>query len=148
MQIRNKVKIGLAGLAVAGGAAAAAVLIPAGPALGFSSPPLVLQIHVNSASLVARGAGADVSITTRCAGIPEATALVGLTERSGNGIASGVTIAEVKCTDTSRTTTMLVTAGAGGKAFRKGPAIAQGIISGCTPTFCGSQEHQHTIAIK
>ena len=56
MQRHMKVKAALAALAITGGAAVA-VIGPASPALGFFSPPLLLEIHVNSpATLVAKGA--------------------------------------------------------------------------------------------
>ena len=63
----------LAGLAIAGGAAIAAVG-SAAPALGFFSPPLLLQIHVNTpATLVAKGAGANVTVQIQCAGAQTAS---------------------------------------------------------------------------
>lgn len=146
---RNKVVGGLAGLAVAGGAAAALLLSPAGPAVGQSSAPLQLEIHVNSpATLVAKGAGADVSVTTQCSGAPSASASVTLTERVGKGIASGFASAEVGCTGASQTVTILVTAEAGGKAFDKSTAIAQGVIEACSPFTCGTAQDQETITIK
>ncbi len=46
MQRHMKVKAALAALAITGGAAVAAIG-PASPALGFFSPPLLLEIHVN-----------------------------------------------------------------------------------------------------
>ena len=134
-------KKALAGLAIAGGAALAAVG-SAAPALGFFSPPLLLQIHVKSpATLVAKGAGAKVTVKIQCAGAKTATVRVKLTERSGN-------------TDRER-----IRVGAGGmhepepehrgdgdgnhstKPFKNGSALAKGVISGCTTKLkvCGNE---------
>jgi hypothetical protein len=146
MQRHMKVKTALAGLAIAGGAAAAAVG-PAGPALGFFSPPLLLEIHVNSpATLVAKGASADVSVQIECAGARTAFVDVSLTERAGSEIASGFGSTEVGCTNANQTVHVIVTAQAG-KAFKKGTAVADGVISACAPRFCGSEQDQRTIAL-
>ena len=68
-------KAALAGLAIAGGAALAAVG-SAAPALGFFSPPLALQLHIASpAALVAKGAGVDVPVQVQCAGAKTASLL-------------------------------------------------------------------------
>ena len=148
MQRHSKIRIGLAALAIAGGATAA-VVIPASPSLGFFSPPLLLQIHVNSpATLVARGAGADVSVTVECAGVSgTASVNVSLTERAGSEIATGFGFTQVGCTNANETILVRVTAQSG-KAFKKGTAIADGSIFGCTSTFCGSEQDQPTIELK
>jgi len=140
-----KVKIALAGVTVAGGAAAAALLGPAGPAVGQSSEPIVVQVQVNSpATLVARGAGIDVSVTVSCSGPAGTTGSVGLnvTERAGSEVAVGIGGASFDCTGASQTTTVLVTPTFGGfpsvtagKAFKKGTAIVQTQASACTADF-------------
>lgn len=139
-------KTALAGLAIAGGAALAAVG-SAAPALGFFSPPLTLQLHIASpAALVAKGAGVDVPVQVQCAGAKTASLNISLTERAGSLIASGNASTQIACTD--QTVTVLVTA-APGKAFKKGTAIANGDLSACTPRnrVCGSQTDQETISI-
>jgi hypothetical protein len=141
-------KKALAGLAIVGGAAIAA-MAPAAPALGFFSPPLLLQIHVNSpATLVAKGAGVDVTLQVECAGARTAFVDVSLTERSGSQIASGFGSTQVGCTGQNQTILVHVTAQPG-RVFKKGTAIADGFISACStrPRFCGSEEDQHTIDI-
>jgi len=146
MQRHMRVKAALAGVAVAGGAAVAA-LGPASPALGFYSPPLLLQVHVNSpAPLVAKGAGAEVSVTVQCAGAQTASVTVGVTERAGSDIATGSGSAQVGCTNANETIQVLVTAQAG-KAFKKGTAVATAAIDACTANFsvCGSERDQETI---
>lgn len=155
-----KVRVALAGLTVAGGAAAAALLGPAGPAVGQSSQPIQIQLQVDSpGTLVARGAGVDVPVTTNCSGPAGTTASVGinLTERVGSDIAVGIGSATVGCTGTSETDVVLVTPTFGGfpsvtagKAFKKGTAIAQATMDACTPdfSFCATQQVATTIAIQ
>jgi hypothetical protein len=147
MQRHTKIKIALAALVIAAGAAVAAVG-PASPSLGFFSPPLLLQIHVNSpAALVAKGAGADVSVQVECAGARTASVNVSLTERAGSAIATGFGFAQVGCTNANETILVRVTAQSG-KAFKRGTAIADGTISACTTSFCGSEQDQPTIALR
>jgi hypothetical protein len=146
MQRHTKVKTALAALAITGGAAAAA-LGPASPALGFFSPPLLLEIHVNSpATLIAKGASADVSLQIECAGARTAFVDVSLTERAGSEIASGFGSTEVGCTNANQTIHVIVTAQSG-KAFKKGTAVANGSIFACARRFCGSEQDQRTIAL-
>src|SRR5262245_4459632 len=122
---RTKVKVILAALAVATGAAVAAALGPAALAVGQSSPPLQLQIQVNSpATLVARGAGVEVSVTTECSGAApgSGTVLVFLTQRVGPDTANGTGSLPIACTGASQSYQVLVQASAG-KAFKKGSVI-------------------------
>jgi len=152
MQPRTKIRVVLAGVTVAGAAAAAALLGPAGSAVGQSSTPLQLQIQVNSpASLVARGAGVEVSVTTQCSGTApgQTNVQVFLNQRVGSGIAFGGGSTIVDCTGASQTSTVLVQSSPGSKPFKKGVAVAQGIINGCTPdlSFCTDQQVAPTIQI-
>jgi hypothetical protein len=143
-----KVKAALAAVAIGGGATAA-ILGSAGPALGFFSPPLLLEVHVNSpATLVASGAGADVSVQVECAGASTADLNVGLTERSGSQVTHGFGDTQVGCTNSNETVLVRVTA-QGGRPFKSGTAIADGFISACTPSFsvCGSEQDLPTISI-
>ena len=138
----------LAGLAIAGGAAIAAAG-SAAPALGFFSPPLLLQIHVNTpATLVAKGAGANVTVQIQCAGAQTATVSVSLAERSGSQVANGSGSTLVGCTNQNQTILVPVTASSG-KVFKKGTAIANGVISACATKakFCASEQDQGTIDI-
>jgi hypothetical protein len=148
MQLRTKVKAALAGLAIAGGAAAAVLVGPAGPALGFFSPPLLLEIHVDSpATLVAKGAAVAVSVQIQCAGArSDAFIDLSLTERAeGGGLATGFAFAEVKCTD--QTVHFTVIAQSGGKAFKAGSALADASVFACAPRFCASEQDQRTIKL-
>ena len=138
----------LAGLAIAGGAAIAAVGCAA-PALGFFSPPLLLQIHVNRRPRWwPREPVPTSTVQIQCAGAQTATVSVSLTERSGSEVATGSGSALVGCTNHNQTILVPVTASSG-KVFRKGTAIANGVISACAtkPKFCASEQDHGTIAI-
>lgn len=148
MQRSTKIKSALAGLAVAGGAAVA-IAATATPALAFFSPPLLLQAQpLSPATLVAKGAGADVTVQVECAGTASAFVGVSLTERVSGKIASGGGSAQVGCTGQTQNIVIRVTASPGGKPFAKGTAIADTFINGCTSQFCGSDEVTPTITLK
>ncbi len=149
MQRHMKVKAALAAVAIAGGAAVATVG-SAGPALGFFSPPLLLEIHVNSpATLVAKGAAANVVVQVECSGASTAFVSVNLTERAGSAIASGSGSTEIGCTTNANQNVLVLVTAQPGKAFKKGTAVASGFISACTPNFrvCGSEQDQRTIQL-
>jgi hypothetical protein len=144
-----KVKAGLAAVAIAGGAAAA-VAGPAGPALGFFSPPLLLEIHANSpASLVAKGSGVDVIVRVECSGSSTAFVGVQLTQRIGSDTAIGFGNTEIGCTTNANQNVLVLVTAEGTKAFKKGPAVAQAEVNACTPNFriCGQEIDTPTIAI-
>jgi hypothetical protein len=155
-----KARVAVAGLAVAGGAAAAAVLGPAGPAVGQSSPPIQVQIQVNSpATLVAKGAGVNVSVTAGCSATGEfGFVVVGVTESVQKHIAYGFAEDSIPCTGASQTFDLLVTAGSTGpsgiqegpsKAFAKGVAIAYASIQACSATGpCGTVQVEPIIKIR
>lgn len=149
MQRHMKVKATLAGLAVAGGAAVA-ITSAASPALAFFSPPLLLQAQaVSPATLVAKGAGADVTVQVECTGTDTSISLT-LTEKVGGKVASGEAGTQVSCTGQTQDIVIRVTAQPSGKAFAKGSAIADTFISGCTSnfSFCGQDETKPTIKLK
>lgn len=146
-----KIRVTLVGLVLAGGAAAAAALGSAGPAVGQSSPPIQTQIQVNSpGKLVAKGAGVDVSIAASCSGVGVPTGSIGisLTEAVGKNLATGFGSATIDCTGTTQNAEVTVTAQSG-HAFAKGSAIANASISACTTNFfnCGSSQVEPTIKI-
>jgi len=144
-----KVKAALAGLTVAGGAAAAA-LLGAGPAVGQASQPVQVEIQVNSpATLVAKGAAADVSVTASCSGtsVSSGQISVSLTERAGSVIASGGQSSVIDCTGMPENVTLVVPANV--RPYKKGTAIANASIFACTTTFgsCANQQVTATIEI-
>lgn len=144
-----RTKKALAAAVVASGAAVAAVG-PASPAVAFFSPPLLLTIHnVSPAHLVARGAGANVTLSIECAGARKASVTVSLTETVMKKIATGSGSAQVGCTRSTETILVEVTAHHG-KAFAKGTAIASSVISACSPgerPVCGSERDIKTIKL-
>lgn len=144
-----RTKKALAAVVVAGGAAVAA-LGPAGPAVAFFSPPLLLQIQdVSPATLVAKGAGVNVTLKIECAGARTAFVSVSLTESVNKKIASGSGSAQVGCTNSTQIILVEVIA-QHGKAFATGKAIADGNISACSSgrnPVCGSEQDIQTIKL-
>jgi len=156
--IPAKSRLLLAGIAVAAGAVAAAVLATPGPAVAQSSPPSQLQIQVNSpAALMAKGASVDVSVTASC----PVTSLSGslfleVSQRVAGKIAFGFTEGSINCTGTSQTTELLVIAGSQSpsglpqgpsKAFEGGTALANASIQSCGAFSCVTQQVSSTIKI-
>jgi hypothetical protein len=135
----------MAGVAIATGIAIAATG-PAGTAVAFFSPPLLLEIHVVSpAKLVAKGAGVDVTLQVQCAGTRRASVDVSLTERFGKEIANGFGFTEVGCTGSQETIVLRLLAQS--VPFKRGSAIAQADIFGCTRRFCGDQTDSEIIKL-
>lgn len=141
---RGSITTAMAAAAIASGAAIAAIG-PGGAAVAFFSPPLLLQIHVASATLVAKGAGVDVALQVQCAGTKRAFVDVSLNERFGKQIANGYGSTEVLCTGGQQTVVIRVLAEP--VAFKHGVAIANAEIFGCTRRFCGNQQDSETITI-
>jgi hypothetical protein len=137
---------GLAAVAIAAGAVIAAAG-PAGPAVAFFSPPLLLEIQVQSpATLVAKGAGLDVTLQIECAGASGSAFVdVSVTERFGKDIASGFGSTEVGCTDSKQT--IVVRVNAQNIAFKRGDALIQGNIFACAPRVCGSEQDTETVQL-
>jgi len=140
--------VALAGLAVAAGGAVAALLGPAGPAVGQSSQPIQENIQLSSpATLVARGAGADVTVTVNCSGplVESGNVSVSLIEKNAASAAGSTT---VSCTGTNQTIQVLAAAQVG-RALKKGTAIANATINVCTTdfNFCANQSAQMTVQV-
>jgi hypothetical protein len=144
----SRIKAAVAAVTVTG-ATAAAMLIPASPAVAFSSGGLALDVLVQSpAQLIANGAAVAVPVLYTCSGANFAGVTVNLTERvSGNAIASGSgQLSNASCTGEIKSATIDVTAFSA-RAFAKGPAFAMADIFGCS-SFCGNQSNNQTITIK
>jgi hypothetical protein len=144
----NRIKAAVAAVTIAG-ATATAMLIPSSPAVAFSSGGLVLDIVLQSpAHLVANGAAVAVPINYTCFGTSFAEIQVNVTERVGNGIASGgVGVSNANCSGEIQSITVDVTASPGGRAFVKGNAFATANIFGCA-SICGQETDSLTIAIR
>jgi hypothetical protein len=156
--IPAKLRVPLAVCAVAAGALAAAVLGTAGPAVGQSSPPMQGQIQVNSpATLMAKGASVNVSVTASCSGATQPGGLtLEVSQRVAGKIAFGFAEGSINCTGTSQTTDLLVIAGSESpsglpqgpsKAFAKGTALTTASIDACDFVSCVSQQVNATIKI-
>jgi hypothetical protein len=149
MILSSRIKAVVAAVTIAG-ATAAAMLVPASPAVALSSGGLVLDVVVQSpAHLLARGAAVAVPVEYTCSGTSNATLSVSLTERVGNGaLASGEGgVFSTVCTGEIQTITVDVTA-SGAKAFTKGSAFAFANFFGCSDSFCGNQTDNRTITIQ
>jgi hypothetical protein len=160
MLLASRARVGLVGLAIAGGVAAVFALGPAGPAVGQSSPPVQAQIQVNSpATLGANGTSVNVSVTANCAGEDSTSVQVTLTEAVNGDIAFGIGNGTVDCTGTNQTVELPVTVVIGtltatppevpSQDFIKGPAIATGLIQACDADFnCATQQVEPVIKIQ
>jgi hypothetical protein len=142
MNRRRWVKLGVA-LALVG--AAIVVLIgPVSTAVGFFSPPLSLDVKVNSpATLVSKGAAVSVPLDVVCTS-KQADLLVRVNQRAGSQIAQGDAYKLITCEGDLQQVT--VTVFANGKAFKKGVGVAEAEIFGCF-RFCGSETDTAEIAI-
>ena len=117
------------------GAAIAALIGPVSTAVGFFSPPLSLDVRIKSpATLVARGAAVDVPLDVVCTS-RRADVFVQVRQRAGSEIAQGDAFREITCEGDIQEVTVTVFAD-GGKAFKKGTAVAEAQIFGCI-SFCG-----------
>lgn len=126
---------------------ALAILGPASPAVGFFSPPLLLDVQVQpTAQLVARGAAVETRIEVTCAGADYAYLTVSVTQRAGSEIASGYVSRSIGCYQ--QQTLLVVVPADSGKAFKKGTAFADAQITGCAyASGCGTENDQVTISI-
>jgi hypothetical protein len=145
MKFTRRAKVVAATLAVAVGGVVAAV-VPGSPAVAFQSGPLFLDVQVESATLVARGAAVDVVVDVACTS-PQAFVDVSITQRVGSDIANGFGSTEVGCTGGSQRIVVTVTA-SGGKAFRKQAAVVMANVSGCAGNVCGSENDTETIDLQ
>jgi hypothetical protein len=139
-----KAGIGAAALAAGGGFA---VFGSSSPAVAYSSPPLTLDISIQSpATLVAHGAAVNVPVTVTCPYGTDASVYISLSEKVGNKTASGTNSVDVGCTG-SRETILVTVPSQNGLAFAKGSAFAQGEIFACSYYFCGDETDSATITI-
>jgi hypothetical protein len=108
---------------------------------------------VDQAPLVARGAGALVSVEVTCdpsfGSGSRLFANVSLVQRVGSSTTNGFGSIDdtINCDGTPQTFQILVAA-SGGKAFRKGSAIAQASETVCDPSFSFCESAQVTEEIQ
>jgi hypothetical protein len=134
-----------AAVAVLTSAAVAAIVLGGmSPAVGFFSPPLTLDVHIQSpATLVARGAAVDVPLEIVCTS-QQAEVFVQVTERVGSSIAQGFGDELVNCSGDLQD--IVIRAFAQSNAFKRGTAVAQAVIFGCI-RFCGEERDERQIQI-
>lgn len=140
------IKLGAGATALLAGAGVA-LFSPSSPAVAYSSPPLFLDVSIQSpAHLVAKGAAVAVPVTTICSGTTQAYLQVQVTERVGKKVASGSKYVTVGCTG-SRQQTIVTVPSTSGTVFSKGSAYAVAYLDGCAYYFCGEENNNATIKI-
>ena len=142
-----KIKIGTAAAALAAGGGLALV-VPSQAAVAYSSPPLFLDISIQSpAHLVARGSAVSVPVVITCNSFDTYIDLR-VTEKVGNKVATGYdNYIPVSCNGGHQTLLVTVPASSG-VAFAKGTAYAVADISGCAGNYvCGQETGSATIQI-
>ena len=131
-----------------GTALATAALTPTAVA---QEPPTVTARLTGTATLVAKGAAVDVEVAYSCS--PDSTspsAQLRLTQRvSGGRVATGFAFSSsnLVCDGAEHTTTVRVTAD-GGRAFKKGDAVAQGAFTACNEFGCRDQTLSGTVRVR
>lgn len=144
----SRIKAAIAAVTIIG-ATGAALLVPASPAVAFSSGGLVLDVTIQSpAHLIANGAAIGLPVQYTCFGTNNAAVSVSVTERvSGGAIASGNgQLINTVCNGEIQTAKIDLAA-SGARAFTKGSAFATANIFGCG-SFCGQETDNRTIAIQ
>jgi len=145
----NKTKVAVVGTALSG-AAVAALLSTAGPALAYTSGGLHVDAKAQSpARLIAGGAALKVPVDTDCNATPYAYLTVNVTEQVNGRIATGGGFTNLGCTGGHQVVLIPVTASSG-KAFAPGRAVATAQISGCSNDnmTCGNESRTNTIALR
>jgi hypothetical protein len=124
-----------------------ALFATTGPAVAFFSGGLFLDVQVESATLVSRGAAVDVTLEVTCNSPFGADVFVTVTQRSGSGVAQGFGSESVGCTGSGEQVVIRVQA-FGAKAFKQGTAVASAEIFGCNNVTCGSETDSQVIDIR
>jgi hypothetical protein len=138
MRTRLRAKLATAAAVAILAGASFALFAPAGPAVAFSSGGLFLDVQVQSATLVSRGAAVDVTLEVTCNSPFGADVFVTVTQKSGSGVAQGFGSESVGCTGSGEQVVIRVQA-FGGKAFKQGTAVVSAEIFGCNNVTCGSE---------
>lgn len=128
--------------------AALAIVAPASPAVGFYSPPLLLDVQIESpATLVARGAAVDTRLRVICAGASTAYVGVTVTQRAGGDIAQAYGTAQIGCSSNWQNVALRATTQSS-QPLKTGEAVVDAYVAGCAPVGpCGSETASGTIQI-
>ena len=124
-----------------------ALFATTGPAVAFFSGGLFLDVQVQSATLVSRGAAVDVTLEVTCNATGSAFVDVSVTQKSGSGVAQGFGSTSVGCTGSGEQIVVRVRA-FGAKAFKQGTAVVSAEIFGCNNVTCGSETDSEVIQIQ
>jgi hypothetical protein len=146
MKTRLRARLAAAVVAILAGSVLA-LFATTGPAVAFFSGGLFLDVQVESATLVSRGAAVDVTLEVTCNSPFGADVFVTVTQRSGSGVAQGFGSESVGCTGSGQQVVVRVFASEG-KAFKQGTAVVSAELFGCRPTICGSETDSEVIDIK
>jgi hypothetical protein len=144
-KLRAKLAVGALVAILAG--ASFALFAPSGPAVAFSSGGLFLDVQVQSATLVSRGAAVDVTLEVTCNAAGSAFVDVSVTQKSGSGVAQGSGSTSVGCTGSGQQIVVRVRA-FGAKAFKQGTAVVSAEIFGCNNVTCGSETDSEVIQLQ
>ncbi len=126
----------LAFLAVLAGAILGAA-VPASSAVSFLSSGETWNVAVESPALLeARGAAVTVQVDVTCPQGAFAQLSLTVTQRAGNGTTAGSRSLEPTCSGQPQVLSVSVVAQSGSRVFKKGPAFADAVLSGCGYT-CG-----------
>jgi hypothetical protein len=117
-----------------------------GPAVAFFSGGLFLDVQVESATLVSRGAAVDVTLEVTC-NADFADVFVSVTQKAGSGVARGSGSTSVGCTGSGQQVVVRVLASPG-KTFKQGTAVVSAELFGCNNTTCGSETDSEVIQIQ
>jgi hypothetical protein len=123
-----------------------ALFATTGPSVAFSSGGLFLDIQVESATLVSRGAAVDVTLEVTC-NSTFADVFVTVTQRSGSGVAQGFGSETVGCTGSGEQV-VIRAQNFGAKAFKQGTAVVSAEIFGCNNVTCGSETDSEVIQLQ
>jgi hypothetical protein len=123
-----------------------ALFATTGPSVAFSSGGLFLDIQVESATLVSRGAAVDVTLEVTC-NSTFADVFVTVTQRSGSGVAQGFGSETVGCTGSGEQV-VIRAQNFGAKAFKQGTAVVSAEIFGCNNVTCGTETDSEVIEIR
>jgi hypothetical protein len=147
MRTRLRAKLPAAALVAILAGASFALFAPAGPAVAFSSGGLFLDVQVQSATLVSRGAAVDVTLEVTCNATGSVFVDVSVTQKAGSGVAQGSGSTSVGCTGSGQQIVVRVRA-FGAKAFKQGTAVVSAEIFGCNNVTCGSETDSEVIQLQ
>ena len=147
MRTGFRTKLVLTAVAVLLAAGSFALFAPSGPAVAFSSGGLFLDVQVESATLVARGAAVDVTLEVTCSGTSTAEVFVSVTQKAGSGVARGSGFETVGYTGSGEQIVVRVLASPG-KTFKQGIAVVSAEIFACGTRVCGSETDSETVDLR